>query len=104
MMQQEKWVSVKEWTGTAHPEPTHVTFEAPAGTWRLSYKTEQGDGGKNGVVDILVLSKSHQTLTAAYNLQGAAAGVLSVKEQQPEYFLEVKSFGPRWHIAIEVRQ
>ena len=71
------------------------------GTWRLAYKTEQGEGGRNGVVDIIVMSKTNQTLTAAYNLQGAASGVLTVKEAEPEYFLQVKSFGPRWRIAVE---
>jgi hypothetical protein len=81
-----------------------ASFEAPKGTWRLSYKTETGDGGRNGVVDIVVLSKTKQTLTAAYNLQGAASGVLKVKEDQPEYLLEVKSFGPRWHVAVEQLQ
>ena len=97
----EKWLIVKEWSGTYHAEPSRERFEPPPGTWRLAYKTEQGDGGRNGVVDIIVMSKTNHTLTAAYNLQGAASGVLTVKEVEPEYFVQVKSFGPRWRIAVE---
>lgn len=96
-----KWLTVKEWSGTYNVEPHRERFEPPPGTWRLAYKTEQGDGGRNGVVDIIVVSKTNQTLTAAYNLQGAASGVLSVREVEPEYFIQVKSFGPRWRIAVE---
>jgi len=97
----EKWLIVKEWSGTYNAEPAHERFEPPPGTWRLAYKTEQGDGGRNGVVDIVVMSKANHTLTAAYNLQGPVSGVLTVKEAEPEYFLLVKSFGPRWRIAVE---
>ena len=99
-----KWLVVKEWSGTYHPEPARERFERPAGTWRLAYKTEQGDGGRNGVVDIIVMSKANRILTAAYNLQGPTSGVLTVKADEPEYFAEVKSFGPRWRIAIERRE
>ncbi len=99
-----KWLIVKEWSGTYNAEPARERFEPPAGVWRLTYKTEQGDGGRNGVVDIIVMSKTNHTLTAAYNLQGAASGVLSVKEIEPEYFLQVKSFGPRWRIAVERKE
>ena len=73
-----------------------------SGRWRLVYKTEPGDAGKNGVSDIVVRSKDNPIVTAAYNLQGGTDGVVTIKgEQTAEYFLEVKSFGPRWRVAVE---
>jgi hypothetical protein len=96
-----KWVAVKEWSGGFSTERIRESFERPQGTWRLSYKTESGEPGKNGVVDIIVRTKDNQMVAAAYNLQGAASGILRVKSEQPEYFVEISSFGPRWWIAVE---
>lgn len=97
----ERWTAVKEWAGTFSADTTKAQFERPQGRWRLVYKTEAGDAGKNGVADIVVRSKDNQIVTAAYNLQGGTDGVLTIKGEQSEYFLEVKSFGPRWRVAVE---
>ena len=96
-----KWIAVKEWSGGFTTERIRESFERPKGSWRLSYTTESGEPGKNGVVDIVVRTKDNQMVTADYNLQGASSGILSVRGEQPEYFIEVSSFGPRWRIAVE---
>ncbi len=96
-----KWITLKEWAGAFTTERIRESFERPTGNWRLSYTTEPGEPGKNGVVDIVVRTKDNRMATAAYNLQGASAGILRVTGEQPEYFIEISSFGPRWRIAVE---
>jgi hypothetical protein len=97
-----KWLTVKEWSGGVTIEHSlKERFERPAGPWRLSYHTDAGDAARSAVVDVLVWTKDNQLAAAAYNLQGTTSGTLTIKREQPEYFVEVKSFGPRWRIAIE---
>jgi hypothetical protein len=94
-------VAVKEWSGGTGPTHTLDPFPRPPHPWRLSYRTEPGEPGNTGVVDIIVRNKDDRMMTAAYNLQSAVAGSLTVKEEHPEYYIEVTSHGPKWQVAIE---
>ena len=96
-----KWITLKEWSGGFSAERVRETFARPPGAWRLSYKTEPGELGKSGVVDIIVRSPDERMVTAAYNLQGSTSGTLMVKGEQPQFIIEISSFGPRWRIAVE---
>lgn len=97
-----KWIAVKEWSGGVNLEQVvKERFDRPAGVWRLSYTTDAGTAARSGVVDITVWTKDNKLMASAYNVQGTAAGHLHVKGEQPEYFVEVRSFGPRWRIVIE---
>jgi hypothetical protein len=92
---------VKQWSGGPGPAHKLDPFARPPNLWRLAYKTEAGETGTTGVVDIIVRNTEDRMLTAAYNLQSTAAGFLTVKEEHPEYYIEVSSHGPRWQVAIE---
>ena len=100
-----KWSVVKEWTGGETLEGNErelEPFARPARSWRLAYKMEADTApGRNGVVDIVVRTKADGLVTAAYNLQGPTSGFLTVKSEAPEFYLEVKSHGPKWWVALQ---
>jgi hypothetical protein len=103
-----KWSVVKEWSGGETLEGAERALESfarPARAWRLEYKIEADTTpGRNGVVDIVVRTKADGPVTAVYNLQGPTSGVLTVKSEAPEFYLEVKSHGPKWWVAVEQSQ
>jgi hypothetical protein len=43
-------------------------------------------------------------MASAYNLQGKVSGSLTVPGDDTEYYLEVKSYGPNWWVAVEQPQ
>ena len=100
-----KWSVVKEWSGGETLEGAEhelEPFARPARAWRLAYKMDADTTpGRNGVVDIVVRTKADGPVTAVYNLQGPTSGFLTVKSEAPEFFLEVKSHGPKWRVALE---
>ena len=103
-----KWSVVKEWAGGETLEGNErelEPFARPTRPWRLAYKMEaDSTPGRNGVVDIVVRSKAEGLVTAVYNLQGSTSGFLTVKSEAPEFYLEVKSHGPKWWVAVEQSQ
>jgi hypothetical protein len=103
-----KWSVVKEWAGGETLEGVErapESFARPAHSWRLEYKMEADTTpGRNGVVDIVVRTKADGLVKAVYNLQGPTSGFLTVKSEAPEFYLEVKSHGPKWWVAVEQSQ
>jgi hypothetical protein len=97
----EKWAVLKEWTGGPGPVHKLDPFARPTGPWRISYKTDAGETRTTGVVDVIVRTKQDRMVTAAYNLQSVVAGHLTVREEHPEYYIEVRSQGPSWRVAVE---
>jgi hypothetical protein len=95
-----KWSVVKEWSGGQGVEHELEPFTRPTHSWRIAYKIQAAQNVR-GVVDVVVRTKDHKIVTGAYNLQGRLSGFLSVTGEEAEYYIEVKSYGPDWWVAVE---
>jgi hypothetical protein len=104
--QQQQWVVLKQWTG----EPGNLDterFKTTAASFRVAWKTT--DRGRGGVLDIYVKDGEGKLVKAAISLQtsdptkekGTASGTFTVGSQAGEYFLEIRSTGRDWQVAVE---
>jgi hypothetical protein len=99
-----QWSVVKEWSGGRGVEHEPEPFTRPAArSWRIAYRTE-AEKNVAGVVDVVILTKDHKMVASAYNLQGKVSGFFTVTGEETEYYLEVKSYGPDWWVAVEQAQ
>lgn len=98
------WRVVKEWSGGRGVEHELELFTPPSRGWRIAYKTTASASVPTGLVDVVVRSKDHKMVTAAYNLKGGVSGILIVPDEESEYYLDVRSYGPDWWVAVEQSQ
>ena len=99
-----KWSVVKEWSGGKGVEHKPEPFTRPAAhSWRIAYRTEV-ETNVGGVVDFVVFTQDHKVIASVYNLQGKVSGSLTVTGDETEYYLELKSYGPNWWVAVEQPQ
>jgi hypothetical protein len=103
---QQEWVTLKQWTG----EPGSIDterFKTSAGSFRVSWKST--DRGRGGVLDIYVRDGEGKLVKAAISLRtsdptkekGSGSGTFTVGSKAGEYFLEIRSTGHDWQVAVE---
>jgi hypothetical protein len=103
---QKEWVPLKQWTG----EPGSIDtdrFKTSAGSFRVSWKAT--DRGRGGVLDIYVRDSDGKLVKGAISLQtgdptkekGTGAGTFTVTSKAGEYYLEIRSTGTDWQVAVE---
>jgi hypothetical protein len=95
------WRVVKEWSGGRGVEHELEPFARPSHDWRIVYRITVSQATPTGVVDVVVRTKDHTMVTGAFNLHGAMSGVLIVAGEEGEYYLDIKSYGPEWWVAVE---
>jgi hypothetical protein len=103
---QQEWVVLKQWTGEPGNTDTE-RFKTSAGSFRVSWKST--DRGRGGVLDIYVRDGDSNLVKAAVSLQtsdptkekGTSSGVFTVSSKPGEHYLEVRSTGHDWQIAVE---
>ena len=103
---QQEWVVLKQWTGEPGNTDTE-RFKTSAGSFRVSWKST--DRGRGGVLDIDVRDGEGKLVKAAVSLQtgdptkekGTSSGVFTVSSKSGEHFLEIRSTGHDWQIAVE---
>jgi hypothetical protein len=103
---QQDWAVLKEWTGEPGNTDTD-RFKTSAATFRVSWKSQ--DRGRGGILDIYVRDGNGKLVMANVSLQasdptkekGSGSGTFTVKSQPGEYYLEIRSTGKDWQVAVE---
>ncbi len=98
------WSVVKEWSGGRGVEHELEPFTRPSREWRVAYKTTVSQTAPTGVVDVVVRRKDRTMVTGAFNVHGGVSDILIVAGEEGEYYLDVKSYGPDWWVAVEQSQ
>jgi hypothetical protein len=101
---QTTWRVVKEWSGGRGVEHELESFTSPSREWRIAYKTTVSRAAPTGVVDVVVRTKDRKMVTGAFNIHGGVSAILIVVGEEGEYYLDVKSYGPDWWVAVEQLQ
>jgi hypothetical protein len=105
-VQPPEWVVLKEWAGEPGTIETE-RFTTSAGSFRISWKSV--DRGRGGILDIYVRDRDGKLVKAAVSLQtndttkekGSGAGTFPVSSKSGEHFLEIRSTGKDWRVAVE---
>ena len=103
---QQEWVVLKQWSGQPGNTDTDH-FKTSGESFRISWKSE--GLGRGGVVDIYVRDKDGKLVKAGVSLQvqdttkdfGTGSGTFIVDAKPGEYYLEVRSTGNNWVVAVE---
>ena len=103
---QRAWVVLKQWTGEPGSTDTD-RFTTSAGSFRVSWKST--DRGRGGILDIYVRDSEGKLVMAAVSLQtsdttkekGTGSGTFTVSSKPGEYYLEIRSTGNDWQVAVE---
>ena len=103
---QQDWAVLKEWTGEPGNTDTD-RFKTSAASFRVSWKSQ--DRGRGGILDIYVRHGDGKLVLANVSLQasdptkekGSGSGTFTVKSQPGEYYLEIRSTGKDWQVAVE---
>jgi hypothetical protein len=103
---QQQWVVLKEWSG--EPGNTETDrFATTSGSFRISWKSV--DRGRGGVLDIYVRDRDGKLVKAGVSLQasdttkekGSGGGTITVSSKPGEYYLDIRSTGKDWQVAVE---
>jgi hypothetical protein len=96
------WAIVKEWSGENGVTETDQ-FTMKGRTFRVSWKWTEIDRG--GLLDIFVRTGDRRLVVLATGLQDhvkrAASGTFVVNSEPGPHFLEVRSSGVKWQVAVE---
>jgi uncharacterized membrane protein len=103
---QQRWVALKEWSGEPGSLDTE-RFTTRTSLFRVRWETR--DLGRGGILDLYVRDDDGRLVRAAVSLQsddttreqGSGAGAFEVSTDPGDYYLEIRSTGVRWTVAVE---
>jgi hypothetical protein len=103
---QQEWAMLKQWSGEPGNTDTD-RFTTSAASFRVSWKSE--DRGRGGILDIYVRDREGKLVLASVSLQasdptkerGSGSGTFTVNSKPGEYYLEIRSTGKDWQVAVE---
>jgi hypothetical protein len=103
---QEKWTVLKQWSGEPGSTDTE-RFTTTSESFRISWKSD--DRGRGGVLDIYVRDGDGRLVKAGVSLQasdptkerGSGSGAFTISSKPGPHYLEIRSTGKDWQIAVE---
>jgi hypothetical protein len=103
---QQQWVVLKLWRGEPGNTDTE-RFKTTSDSFRIAWKSQARARG--GVLDIFVRDAEGKLVKAGVSLQvsdttkdgGSGSGTFNVSAKPGEYYLEVRSTGKDWEVAVE---
>ena len=103
----DRWTVVKEWSGG--PGSLETDRFTTTGTFRVAWTLT--DLGRGGIMDLFVRNDAGKLIRSGVSLQaketrgeyGSGAGHLEVPGGPGTYYLEIRSTGVEWRVAVEKR-
>lgn len=88
------------WSGRGNTQTE--SFDIESGQWRLRWETSDKQFSSAGTFRVIVHSSvSGRFVEVAVEYQGAGKGVAYVAEDPRQFFLDIKSSGLDWKVAVE---
>ena len=103
------WTVLKEWSGGPGSIDTD-RFTTSAAAFRVAWTLK--DLGRGGILDLYVRTDTGKLIKSGVSLQskdttrenGTAAGHIEVSSGPGPYYLEIRSAGVEWTVAVEQRK